>query len=86
MARKRKKKQRMVPEEFIQEVNKMSKDQIVKRFIQEENDLKAMKTIQTHAIITGVRSKVDRSLGLTIATPELTTNERSLFMEYQGIN
>lgn len=44
-----------------------------------------MKAIQTQACITGIRSKVDRSLGLTIATPELSTNERALFMEYQGI-
>jgi vacuolar-type H+-ATPase subunit I/STV1 len=46
MARKSKKKQATVPYEFIQEVNSMSKDQIVKRFIQEENDIKAMKKIQ----------------------------------------
>jgi vacuolar-type H+-ATPase subunit I/STV1 len=46
MARKSKKKQAAVPYEFIQEVNSMSKDQIVKRFIQEENDIKAMKKIQ----------------------------------------
>lgn len=46
MAKKSKKKQATVPYEFIQEVNKMTKDQIVKRFIQEENDLKAMKKIQ----------------------------------------
>lgn len=42
----KKKKQVTVPYELIQEVNKMTKDQIVKRFIQEENDLKAMKKIQ----------------------------------------
>lgn len=46
MAKKSKKKQAAVPYEFIQEVNKMSKDQIVRRFIQEEDDLKAMKTVQ----------------------------------------
>ena len=46
MAKKGKKKQAAVPYEFIQEVNKMSKDQIVKRFIQEENDLKAMKWVK----------------------------------------
>lgn len=45
-----------------------------------------MKTIFTQAIITGVRSKVDRSLGLTIATPELSTQEKALFMEMQGLN
>jgi len=46
MAKKSKKKQAAVPYEFIQEVNKMTKDEIVKRFIQEENDLKAMKKVK----------------------------------------
>jgi len=46
MAGKNKKKQAAVPYEFIQEVNKMNKDEIVKRFIQEENDLKAMRQIK----------------------------------------
>jgi hypothetical protein len=46
MANKRGKKQAAVPYEFIQEVNKMSKDQIVERFILEENDLKAMKKVK----------------------------------------
>jgi len=46
MARKGRRKQAAVPYEFIQEVNKMSKDEIVKRFIQEENDLKAMKKVK----------------------------------------
>ena len=46
MAKRSKKKQTAVPYEFIQEVNKMSKDQIVRRFIQEEDDLKAMKRVQ----------------------------------------
>lgn len=45
-----------------------------------------MKSIQTQAVITGVRSKVDRSLGISIATPELSTNEKALFMELQGLN
>jgi len=46
MAQRSKKKQAAVPYEFIQEVNKLTKDEIVKRFIQEENDLKAMKKIK----------------------------------------
>ena len=45
-----------------------------------------MKTIKTHAIITGLRSKVDRSLGLTIATPELSPAEKAEMMTLQGIN
>ncbi len=46
MAKKNKRKQAAVPYEFIHEVNKMSKDEIVKRFIQEENDLKAVRKIK----------------------------------------
>jgi hypothetical protein len=46
MAQRSKKKRAAVPYEFIQEVNKLTKDEIVKRFIQEENDLKAMKKIK----------------------------------------
>lgn len=45
-----------------------------------------MKTISTPLIITGIRSKVDRSLGITCSTPELSTDERALFMELQGLN
>ena len=46
MANKSKEKQAAVPYEFIEEVNRMSKDEIVGRFIQEENDLKAMKKVK----------------------------------------
>ena len=35
-----------VPYEFIQEVNKMTKDDIVKRFIQEENDILALRKVK----------------------------------------
>ena len=45
-----------------------------------------MKTLQCDAIVTGIRAKVDHSLGLTISTPELSNNEKALFMEMQGIN
>lgn len=45
-----------------------------------------MKTISINAIIEGIRAKKDRSLGLTISTPELSTQEKSLFFELQGIN
>lgn len=45
-----------------------------------------MKTIKLNAVITGIRSKVDRSLGLSVSTPELSVNERALFMELQGLN
>jgi len=45
-----------------------------------------MKSIETHAIITGVRSKVDGSLGVSFSTPELASSEKALFMELQGLN
>lgn len=45
-----------------------------------------MKQIQTPAIIEGIRARKDRSLGLTITTPELSTQEKAIFMELQGIN
>ena len=45
-----------------------------------------MKTIKTQAIITSVRSKADGSLGLTLSTPELTVQEKVLFMELQNLN
>jgi hypothetical protein len=62
MAQRSKKKQAAVPYEFIQEVNKLTKDEIVKRFIQEENDLKAMKKVkkedeQISAIASQIKDK-----------------------------
>lgn len=45
-----------------------------------------MKSINTQAIITGVRSRQDRSLGLSISTPELSVQEKALFMELQSLN
>jgi hypothetical protein len=59
MARKCKKKQAAVPYEFIQEVNKMNKDEIVRRFIQEENDLNAMKKLKREdEQISGLASQI----------------------------
>ena len=43
---KKRKKDSAVPYEFIQEVGKMSKDDIVKRFIQEENDILALRKVK----------------------------------------
>lgn len=43
-----------------------------------------MKVIQTKAIITSFRSKVDGSLSFSATTPELTTEEKVAFMELQG--
>lgn len=45
-----------------------------------------MKTIQCPVIITGIRSKVDLSLGLTVGTPELSNEEKVAFMELQNLN
>lgn len=45
-----------------------------------------MKNIQTPAVITSIRSKVDKSLGLSIETPELSNAEKVEFMNLQGIN
>ena len=59
MTQKGKEKQAAVPYEFIQEVNKMSKDEIVRRFIQEENDLKAMKEVKREdEQISGLASQI----------------------------
>ena len=45
-----------------------------------------MKAITTAGIIEGLRSRKDRSLGLSITTPELTSEEKAMFMELQGCN
>ncbi len=45
-----------------------------------------MKAIKLNAVITSISSKKDRSLGLRIETPELTTTERSEIMDIQGMN
>jgi len=45
-----------------------------------------MKSLQVQAVITGIRAKVDRSLGISINTPELSTQEKALFFELQGLN
>lgn len=45
-----------------------------------------MKTIQTNAQITGIRSKVDRSLGISISTPEYTPEESAEMLRLQGMN
>ena len=45
-----------------------------------------MKGIETSAVISGIRSKVDGSLGLSIGTPELNPEEKVAFMSLQGMN
>ena len=44
------------------------------------------KAIQTSAVITSINSKVDKSLSLRIATPELSSIEKTVFLDLQGIN
>ena len=43
-----------------------------------------MKTISVQAIITSIRAKVDRSLGLSMSTPELSDEDKVEFMKLQG--
>lgn len=45
-----------------------------------------MKAVRTNAIVTSIRIKQDKSLGMTVTTPELTTKEAVAFAELQGIN
>ena len=45
-----------------------------------------MKTIKTNIIITGIRARVDGSLGLSLSTPELTPEAKVSFMELQNIS
>ncbi len=44
-----------------------------------------MKAIDVDIIITGIRAKVDGSLGLTMSTPELIAEEKAEFMKLQGV-
>ena len=45
-----------------------------------------MKTIKTQGQITSITAKQDRSLGLRVTTPELSPQEKAVFMELQGLN
>jgi hypothetical protein len=45
-----------------------------------------MQSIESQAIITGIRAKVDGSLGLSLSTPELAPEEKVLFMNLQNLN
>lgn len=45
-----------------------------------------MQSIETAAILSGVSSKVDGSLSLRIGTPELSPDEKVLFMSLQNLN
>jgi hypothetical protein len=45
-----------------------------------------MKSIEVHIVISGIRAKVDGSLGISASTPELTPEEKAEFMRLQGVN
>lgn len=45
-----------------------------------------MKAIAHHAVITSIRSKTDRSISYTVSSPELSSQEKSLFFELQNLN
>ncbi len=45
-----------------------------------------MKAIEVSIIITGIRAKVDGSLGISMTTPELTPEEKAEFMRLQNMN
>ena len=45
-----------------------------------------MKKLIVQGNITGISSRADRSLRVSFVTPELTTAERSIFMEAQNVN
>lgn len=45
-----------------------------------------MKTIKFNGVITSISSRADRSLRLSVVTPELADEERAMFMTYQNIN
>jgi hypothetical protein len=45
-----------------------------------------MNKIVIDSIITGIRSKVDGSIGMNISTPSLSPKEKTLFFELQGVN
>lgn len=45
-----------------------------------------MKSIETSAIIAGIRSKTDGSLGLSVSTPELSPEEKVAFISLQNLN
>jgi len=45
-----------------------------------------MKAISLGIVIEGIRAKKDRSLGLTLSTPEMSVAEKTLMFELQGIN
>ena len=45
-----------------------------------------MKSISSPVILSGIRAKVDGSLGLSLSTPELSPDEKVLFMSLQNKN
>ena len=48
--------------------------------------MSGIKAIKFGGAITSLSSRADRSLRLSVVTPELSSKERALFMEYQNVN
>jgi hypothetical protein len=44
----------------------------------------SIKALTCHVQVTGVRAKVDGSLGIALATPELSADEKALFMDWMN--
>jgi hypothetical protein len=44
----------------------------------------SIKALTCHVQIVGVRAKVDGSLGVSLATPELTATEKAVFMDWMN--
>lgn len=49
-------------------------------------EAKKTQNIESQAVITGIRAKVDGSLGLSVNTPELSPEEKVAFMNLQNLN
>lgn len=45
-----------------------------------------MKAIEMSAVVSGIRAKVDGSLGLSVNTPELSPTEKVAVMSLQNLN
>ncbi len=49
------------------------------------NEQYLKKAILTNAVITSLNSKADRSLGLRISTPELSSTQKAAFFDLQNV-
>ena len=49
-----------------------------------QNEVQSIKALTCHVQIVGVRAKVDGSLGVSLATPELSATEKTVFMDWMN--